>query len=301
MTETSPINGIISPAQAPSIEQLPKQPYPFRFDVVDNRETTAPHLKPYKELDSPNPPPLPDPSTYNPTPYNESLVKMLNSIFAVSQVHKDCAGSVVSSIQESMGVKFRDSVENAINENDYVETGGWCDFFRKVAVCLFAAFSIVIGGNMIQDSPLTGGAMIGSGITTLFGNLMIDSNASPEAATFLTILSAGLGLLGGITFNSEALADIAGKIAMAALAIASSVADLGKQFTHYQIEEIRANQTMLQELIMRCRSIIEEQGGHEDANNKMIISSLVSASEGAQAMENAKRMIVANMITANAV
>lgn len=296
VTESLPI-----PISLPT-EALEKKGYPFREDVIDNRDDTAPHFKPPKdEEDEFEAPTLPDPSTYTPCNYSKSLTQMLDSVFAVGEVHKDTASAVIDTIQTSISQQYRKSVDNAIEEEQYTEAGGWCDFFRKVAVCILAAFSIVIGGELLQDSPLAALSMIGSGITTLFGNLLIDSNTEPGAASVLTLLSAGFGLIAGMTFNPNAIQDVATQIAMAALAIVSSASEMGRQYTHFQIQEVKAMQAVLQELLTRCQSIIEGQGEHTKKSNEMIVSSLGYASKGASAVEDAKRMIVANMITANAV
>lgn len=300
MTATKSIQESIRITEAAPAFTEPKKKEPFAHDVIDTREETAPHFKPYASDDDLMPQ-LPEPSKYKPNNYSASLVRMLESISEVGEVQKDTASSIVNTIESTIAHNYRKAVEHAIDEDKYTEAGGWCDFFRKAAVCLMAAFSIVVGGNIIQDSPLAGASLIGSGVTSLFSNLLIDSNAQPGAAAVLTILSSGFGLIAGMGFNADAMGDVASQIAMAGLAIVASTAELGQQVSHYMIEDIKGMQSMLEELMSRCRSIVENQGNKHQFTNQMIVSSFGKASEGAQALENAKRGIIANMLAATAV
>ena len=300
MKLTKPVQHTTSIVETTSSHAELKRKTPFTHDRIDTREETAPHFKPNRDLDEVMPQ-LPKPDDYKPSNYSTSLVRMLDSILNIGELQKETASSVIKVIEDSIGITYRKAVENAISEDKYTEASGWCDYFRKAAICILAAFSIVVGGNILQNSPLTGVALIGSGVTSLFGNLLIDANAQPGAAAVLTVLSAGFGLIAGIGFNPDAMADVASQIAMAGLAIVASSAELGQHISHYMIEDIKAMQAMLEELMNRCHSIVEEQGNQHLSTNHMIVSSFGKASESAQAMEQAKRGIIANMLAATAV
>ncbi len=274
---------------------------PFFHDKINN--SCRPYLQVQRETSEA--PQLVPPSEYNPTPLSKNLIRMLDTITQVALTQKGCANDVVDSLEGTIVTQQQEALKTSQSEREYVDDTGWADFFKKIAVCSLSAFSIVLGGKMIFDNPgsvehlIGGGAMIVSAISSLIGSIMIDSNDSPQAATFLTLVSMGFGLIGGTAYlnlSGNSLADIATRLGMASLAIVSSTAELGKQYSHFQIEELKGAQALIQELLARCRNISEQQTGYETMSTQTTISTMSTYSEAAMTLERAKKVILANMI-----
>src|SRR3990167_6542006 len=282
---SNPISSITkSTFSIPDPSEIRQSQHPYSKDCIDN--TRLPYLKAEPELIEP--PPLLPPSEYSPTGISKNLVRMLDSITQVAGVQKGCSNDVVNSIEKTINAQQSEALKVSQSEREYVEKGGWADYLKKIAVCLLSAFAIVVGGKMIFDNPgsaeylIGGGAMIVSALTSLIGNTMINSNDSPQAAAFLTLVSLGFGLIGGTAYlnlSSNSLADIATRLGMASLAIVSSTAELGKQYSHFQIEELKSARTLIEELLNRCRHISEQQGGYESMSTQAVVSNMATYSD----------------------
>ncbi len=300
----SPIHAIETAIFSPDeliVLRQSERAYPS--DKIDN--TKKPYLKVQPAVEEP--PPLVSPSDYKAAPLSGKLVQMLDTITRVAAIQKGCADDVVSSLEHTIVTQQQEALRTSQSEREYTEQSDWADFFKQIAVCVLSAFALVIGGEMIFDNPdsvehlVGGGAMIVSALASLIGNTMVNSNDSPQTAAILTLISMGFGLIGGTAYlnlSGNTLTDIASRLGMASLAIVSSVAELGKQYSHFQIEELKAAQALIEELLIRCRNIAEQQSGYESMSTKASISSMSTYSDAAMGLERAKKVILAQIIAA---
>ena len=138
-----------------------------------------------------------------------------------------------------------------------------------------------------------------SAILSLIGNTMIDTNTSPNAASVLTLFATGFGFIGGTSYlalSGDALADLVGRLTLAAISVSSNAAELGKEFCQYQMQDLKGAQAILEEMISRCGTIISDLSTYEIQANTMETSTFSNFSAAAQRMENMKKQILTEVI-----
>lgn len=302
MPEITPVKRIEHPHTNEIPSSLPFFPY---HDSINNE--TLPYLQ--ASAHTVDQPELIEPEKVTPpSSYFDLASQMIESILIISEKHKMTIQDVTNSAELTLERQHRTRQIKAEKEGEFITTSHWCDFFRQLATTLAAAFSVGIGGLMITNHPsspqhlLGGSAMIASGVTSLLGNLLSGSNTAPEVGNALTLLSSGFGLIGGTAYlqlSNVTLFESAGKILLAATSIVENGSRLGGHYSHFQIEEIRGEQAILEEMMKRTSLLIDGGMTHLEDINHSTCQYFKTFSQGSRQIERAKEAIIANILSAS--
>lgn len=202
--------------------------------------------------DEPSRPSLDIPGTA-PRPFFTSLSVFLETLSSIESLYLDAVEGRIHAAQKTYIVNFEKRLGQNRALDEQVKSRDWWDFLHKIAACLLAATSMMIGATLLTTSSspwefAAGGAMIVSGVSTIAGMTLDQLQTHPELAAILTTTGAAIGLLGGAAvalYSTHTAQEMAGKVVVAAIGIVAHLSEVVKETNFRKIAEIKSANALI--------------------------------------------------------
>lgn len=132
-----------------------------------------------------------------------SIAAFMETVSRIGRHFFEIVQAATTSLQGTFNADYQEHAEALAKSEEEKEGRDFWDFLRKIAICLFGAASIIIGGIALATATaiapaLLAGAMIFSGIASLVGNSLHAAGIKPTLATVLTLVGSATAVIGGV-------------------------------------------------------------------------------------------------------